>query len=111
MESQYPDVFIEEVVVAGGGEYRGIQRGSRQKGIPDLILFNDPLTGTTLAVVANARHITAQSVRAKIDGSRAGFSRYGRLDLQKTGHCAATGRDNRTWHTSCSTREVEDRRP
>jgi hypothetical protein len=110
MESPYPRVFIEEAVIAGGGEYRGIQRGSRQKGIPDLILFNDPLTGTTLALVANGRHITAQNVRAKIDRSRARFSRYGRLDLLKTEHCAAARRDNRTWHASCSTSEVEDRR-
>ena len=56
-----------------GGEYRGIQRGAGQMGIPDLILFNDPITGTTLALVANTNGVTAQHVQAKIKRSRVLF--------------------------------------
>jgi hypothetical protein len=67
--------YIEAAVIAGGGEYRGIQRGSQQSGIPDLALFNDPLTGTTLALVTNAACMTAQEVRAKILHSRSRFCR------------------------------------
>lgn len=105
MES-YGNPHIEVAVTAGGGEYRGVQRGSQQKGIPDLILFNDPLTGTTLALVANATLITPQMVRAKIGRSRADFAKYGRLDPNEIQHCAAT-RD-KVWHETFATDEVED---
>lgn len=68
---------VQEVVQAGGGEYRGIQKGSRERRIPDLLLFNDPLTGTTLALVINERSITAQKVRSKIARSRETFRTHG----------------------------------
>ena len=107
MESEHREV-LAEAVTAGGGEYRGVQRGSQQKGIPDLILFNDPLTGTTLALVANAKLITPQIVRAKIGRSRADFAKHGRLDLRETRHCAAT-RD-KAGHETFSTDEMEDQK-
>jgi hypothetical protein len=66
----------EEAVIAGGGVYKGIQRGSSR--IPDLVLFNDPATGTTLALVSDGRPITARTIQAKIARSRARFAEYGR---------------------------------
>ncbi len=63
----------EGAVLEGGGQYVGIQIGSRSKGIPDLVLFNDPLTRTTLALVVSATPITAQQVRARIAQSRSVF--------------------------------------
>lgn len=99
---------IQEAVIAGGGKYQGIQRGSRQRGIPDMVLFNDPLTGTTLALIVNGgRPITAQRIRAKIASSRATFARYGALDLHANGigadvQAAGTSRSN-----SYSSGEVE----
>lgn len=77
MESSRVGLF-EQAIRAGGGQYVGVQRGSREKGIPDLVLFNDPLTHTTLAFRAGGG-ITEQTVRAKIAHSRTGFARYHRL--------------------------------
>lgn len=71
----------EEAVIRGGGEYRGIQRGSHQRGVPDLVLFNDPITGTTLALVLKAQPITARAIRSKISRSRAVFAKYGNYVL------------------------------
>lgn len=65
------DVIFKETVHAGGGDYFGIQRGYRPLWIPDLIPFNEPITGTTLAFVANANEITAQHVQPKIKRTRA----------------------------------------
>lgn len=73
METERQDVCFEEVITAGGGAYKGIQRGCSRTGIPDLVLFNDPLTGTTLALVANKKRITVYRVRAKIERSRDKF--------------------------------------
>jgi hypothetical protein len=67
--------LAEGAVLDGGGEYVGIQRGSRHKGIPDMVLFNDPMTRTTLALVVSATPVTAQQVRAKIAHSRFVFAR------------------------------------
>lgn len=107
----YGDIHIEAAVTAGGGEYCGIQRGSQQKDIPDLILFNDPLTRTTLALVANARPITPQIVRAKIGRSRADFAKYGRLDPDETRYCTDTR--SKAFHDILATDqngELEDHR-
>ncbi len=68
----------EGAVLEGGGKYVGIQIGSRHKGIPDLVLFNDPLTRTTLALIVGATPITAQRVQAKIAQSRMVFAEAGR---------------------------------
>lgn len=76
MECERRDVVFKDAVIAGGGEYRGIQRGSRHMGIPDLVLFNDPITGTTLALVANTNGITAQHIQAKIKRSRSLFMKH-----------------------------------
>lgn len=75
MDYERRDVIFKATVLAGGGDYCGIQHGSRQFGVPDLILLNDPITGTTLALVANASRMTAQQVEAKIKRSRALFVR------------------------------------
>ncbi len=52
----------------------GIQRGVPQAGSPDLVLFNDPLTGTTLTLIASAAFVTVERVRAKIAKSRSMFA-------------------------------------
>ncbi len=70
--------LAEGAVLDGGGEYVGIQRGSRHKGIPDMVLFNDPMTRTTMALVVSATPVTAQQVRAKIAHSRFVFARVRR---------------------------------
>ena len=74
-EASPPPLRVAEgAVLDGGGEYVGIQRGSQHKGIPDMVLFNDPLTRTTLALVLSAMPISAQQVRAKITHSRFVFT-------------------------------------
>jgi hypothetical protein len=70
----------KEIVTAGGGEYKGIQRGTLQT--PDLILFNDPVTGTTLALAADRRQITVARIQAKIARSRARIAQYGRFNFR-----------------------------
>lgn len=65
----------QAVVFAGGGEYQGIQRGELEKGIPDLVLFNDPATHTTLALAIRQAPITASVVHKKIARSRQLFVR------------------------------------
>ena len=57
-----------------GGEFVGVQHGVPRAGNPDLVLFNDPMTGTTLALAVNDRRITAQRVQAKIECSRYRFA-------------------------------------
>ena len=71
----------KEAVTRGGGEYRGIQCGSHRKGIPDLVLFNDPITGTTLAMVLEEEPITPRAIRSKIARSREVFAQYGNYEL------------------------------
>ena len=63
---------------AGGGEYLGIQPGLPQAGVPDLVLFNDPLTGTTLALIVNAMPVTVRRVRRKIARSRFAYAAFKR---------------------------------
>lgn len=112
MQSIDQDVIeAKAAVIAGGGEYCGIQRGSRQKDIPDLILFNDPLTGTTLALIADEAPITAQSVHAKITYSRAGFAGGRSLNSKETRQCAASRGCAISWQTGCSTEELKGVRP
>ncbi len=65
---------VRTIIREGGGEYVGIQRGVWQAGSPDLVLFNDPLTGTTLALAASATLVTVRHVRAKIAESRSTFA-------------------------------------
>ena len=57
-----------------GGEFVGVQRGVPRAGNPDLVLFNDPMTGTTLALAVDDKHITVQRVQAKIERSRHRFA-------------------------------------
>ncbi len=67
--------LAEGAVLEGGGEYVGIQLGSRHMGIPDMVLFNDPITRTTLALVVSTTPVTARHVRAKIARSRIAFEK------------------------------------
>lgn len=78
MKCELRDTFLQRVVADGGGEYCGVQIGSRHLGIPDLILFNDPVTCTTLALIINEERITAQTVRERIARSRATYCRRAR---------------------------------
>ncbi len=66
-----PDSY--QAVAKGGGEYRGIQRGSAAKNVPDLVLFDDPATHTTLSLRVGEAPITAEAVRKEIARSRAQF--------------------------------------
>ncbi len=78
-----------DVIVAGGGEYRGIQLGSAASGVPDLVLFNDPATHTTLALpILREVPVTAAAVRRKIERSRRRFQMQAR---------AAVGHGNSHW--------------
>ncbi len=61
-------------ICEAGGQFVGVQRGVPRAGNPDLFLFNDPMTGTTLALAANEEHITAHRVRTKIEHSRHRFA-------------------------------------
>ena len=65
---------VKSIISEGGGEYVGIQRGVPQAGSPDLVLFNDPLTGTTLTLIASAAFVTVEHVRAKLAESRSMFA-------------------------------------
>jgi hypothetical protein len=65
----------QHAVEKGGGEYRGLQPGSAEKDVPDLILFDDPATHTTLALPLGDTPITAPAVRRKIARSRSLFRR------------------------------------
>jgi len=65
---------VKSIISEGGGEYVGIQRGVPQAGSPDLVLFNDPLTGTTLTLIASAAFVTVERVRAKLAESRSMFA-------------------------------------
>lgn len=55
-------------IKSGGGEFIGVQPGLPGS-IPDQYLFNDPKTGTTLAI--GTGEVTPESVRAKIAAARA----------------------------------------
>lgn len=68
-----------EAVIQGGGSYRGIQHGSPERGIPDLVLFNDPVTNTTLALVFDGSPVSCEAVKAKIRDSRKVFDEAGRM--------------------------------
>jgi hypothetical protein len=65
---------LGNIVREGGGVYVGIQRGVWQAGSLDLVSFNDPLTGTTLALAATAVIVTVPGVQAKIAESRSTFT-------------------------------------
>jgi len=54
-------------VEQGGGIWKGIQE-------PNLVLFNSPKTGTTLAL--KTTEVTPELVRSKIQRSDAQFARY-----------------------------------
>lgn len=62
-----------ESVKQGGGTYRGIQYGSPKRGMPDLVLFDDPVTKTTLALALDGSPVCPEAVRNKIRESRQVF--------------------------------------
>ena len=59
------EAFLARIVAAGGGTYVGLQP-VRNRG--PLILFNDPLTGTTLSVPLSC--CSVESIRGRIADSR-----------------------------------------
>ena len=71
----------QQAVEEGGGEYRGVQPGSTAKDLPDLVLFDDPATHTTLALPIGNTPITAAAVRKKIARSRSRFLRQHETDI------------------------------
>ena len=69
-----PDVASSEslarlAVKDGGGQWVGIQEC---EGVPSLILFNSPTTGSTLALKTS--ELTADNVRRRIEESDAAFN-------------------------------------
>jgi len=73
-QSNVPDVASSEslarlAVKDGGGVWVGIQEC---EGVPSLILFNSPTTGSTLALKTS--ELTADNVRRRIEESDAAFN-------------------------------------
>lgn len=65
--------WVHDVVKQGGGIYRGIQYGSPERGMPDLVLFDDPVTKTTLALAFDGSPVCPEAVATKISSSRKVF--------------------------------------
>lgn len=86
---------VRTIIREGGGEYVGIQRGVWQAGSPDLVLFNDPLTGTTLALAASAALVSVWHVRAKIAESRSTFAA-----MRKKGAYRESRQGDPPWNSS-----------
>jgi uncharacterized protein (DUF302 family) len=84
-----------ESVKQGGGTYRGIQYGSPERGMPDLVLFDDPVTKTTLALALDGSPVCPEAVRSKIKDSRQVFheARVARNQSQLS---------DRSWDTAAS---------
>ena len=79
-QSNVPDVASSEslarlAVKDGGGVWVGIQEC---EGLPSLILFNSPVTGSTLALKTS--ELTADNVRRRIEESDAAFKAF---DVQR----------------------------
>ncbi len=66
------ETYLRRQVEQGGGEYVGIQEyeGARY----DLVLFNSPRTGSTLAVKSNIDNL-AGAVRRRMDASNKEWSK------------------------------------
>lgn len=64
---------VHDAVNQGGGIYRGIQYGSPERGMPDLVLFDDPVTKTTLALAFGGSPVCPEAVTTKIKNSRKVF--------------------------------------
>ena len=77
--------LAKATICEAGGQFVGVQRGVPRPGSPDLVLFNDPMTGTTLALAVNNKHITVQRVQAKIEHSRHRFAEARRGRMLTTG--------------------------
>lgn len=61
----------DAAIKQGGGVPGGIQKGDPEIDIPDLVLFHDPTTGSTLALKAG--DVTPEAVREHIQQSRAQY--------------------------------------
>ena len=71
------EILLETMVVLGGGTYKGIQAGFRNKHgvwVEALAYFNSPLTGTTLALSISA--VSARAVRKHIAKSDSLFEQF-----------------------------------
>lgn len=81
LDAQLKHIFIQlsvhesahEAIAQGGGIYRGIQYGSRERALPDLVLFDDPVTKTTLALPLNDTSVCPEAVKRRIRDSRKVF--------------------------------------
>ena len=64
---------IRQMVLEGGGQYVGIHKGTcnGKRISPDLVLFNSPQTGSTLALPISK--LSANAVRQHISKSNARF--------------------------------------
>ncbi len=68
-------IMAQQMVEAAGSRWRGVQKGMEGMGekFPDLALFDDPQTGSTLALPV--REVTPQAIARKFQESRADFAR------------------------------------
>jgi len=85
------DYLLQILVDLGGGEYKGVQEGFRDKdgGVFEaLCLFNSPATRTTLAIKVS--EVTANAVRERIRESDEVFEQYKKFALG--------GLDLSPWH-------------
>ena len=81
LDREINQIFLElsahgsayEAVKQGDGTYRGIQYGSPKRGMPDLVLFDDPVTKTTLALALDGSPVCPEAVKNKIRDSRQVF--------------------------------------
>ena len=62
--ADFNEAVLAIMVTAGGGRWVGIQH---VKGQDDLILFNDPASGTTLSLPVG--QVTAEAVARRIEAS------------------------------------------
>src|SRR6266576_2979697 len=62
----------DEAIKAGGAVPGGIQEGDSEIGVPNLVLFHDPQTGSTLGLKEGK--VTPEAVQKELAKSRAAFA-------------------------------------
>ncbi len=73
----------DAAIKAGGAVPGGIQKGDPEIGVPDLALFHDPQTGSTLALKTDK--VTAENVKKELEKSR---DMYAAADAKKAERAA-----------------------
>jgi len=63
---------VDKAIKEGGAIPGGLQKGDADTNVPDLVLFHDPTTGSTLALKADA--VTPEKVKAELEKSRAQYA-------------------------------------